>query len=334
MEAQTKNNELIKVVEESSLEKQTKDNILSKFTPFFDQASEWKEKAEALVVTDESQVEEMKEARLARLALKNIRVEADKTRKALKEDSLRYGKAVQGVYNVIEYLIKPIEQHLEQQEKFVEIQEASRKEALKQLRIPEVEVFQEFIPYGLDLGEMSEEDYTKLINGAKAQKKAKEDAEKKAEQERIAKEKAEAEERERIRIDNERLRKEAEEREREAKIEAEKRAKELEAQRKKEEAEKSAHEEQLRKEREAKEKIEAELKAKKEAEEKAIAEQKEADKKARLAPDKTKLKELAVMINQIELPSLKNPEGESIIKNVRTLLNKTSNYIQEQADKL
>ena len=58
----------------------------------------------------------MQEARIARLALRDIRIQADKTRKALKEESLRYGKAVQGVYNVIEYLITPIEKHLEERE--------------------------------------------------------------------------------------------------------------------------------------------------------------------------------------------------------------------------
>ncbi len=341
----TQTNELVQIVEQTGLEKQTSDNILSSFTPFLEQANEWKSKAEALVVTSEEQVKEMKEARIARLELKKIRVEANKIREQLKRDSILYGKAVQGAYSVIEFLIKPIEEHLEQQEKFVEIQEANRKEALKQLRTPEVEALQEFIPYGLDLGEMTEEDYSKLINGAKAQKKTKEDAEKKAEEERRAKEKAEREEQERIREENERLKAEAEERERLAKIEEEKRAKE----RAKEEArlakEKADQDEALRKEREAKDKAQEELRAKEKAERKAKAEaeakaRKEAEDKAKAeqarlaAPDKVKLKELAVVINQIELPSLQTKGGESIIKNVRTLLNKTSNYVQEQADKL
>ena len=116
------NNELVRVINESGVEQSTALTLQSSFLPFFEQAEQWKIKAESLVVTDASQTREMKMAREARLALKDIRVSADKTRKALKEDSLRYGKAVQGVYNVIDYLIAPIEKHLEEQEKFPEIQ--------------------------------------------------------------------------------------------------------------------------------------------------------------------------------------------------------------------
>lgn len=122
-------NQLLQVITESGVEQTTAQSLQKAFEPFFAQANDWQEKAKGLVVTDESQTREMKMAREARLALKEIRVNADKTRKALKEDSLRYGKAVQEVYNVIEYLIVPIEKHLEEQEKFVERKEAERKES-------------------------------------------------------------------------------------------------------------------------------------------------------------------------------------------------------------
>ena len=197
-------NELVQVIEGSGLEVATANYIKEQFIPFFDKAIEWRQKAEALVVTDISQTREMKMAREARLALKEIRVSADKTRKQLKEDSLRYGKAVQGVYNLIEYLIAPIEKHLQEQEDFVVIQEVKRKAEIKASREVELQPFAEFVPFGLNLGEMSEEDYVKTLNGAKLQLQAKIEAEQKAEAERIAREKAEAEERERIRIENER----------------------------------------------------------------------------------------------------------------------------------
>lgn len=329
-----KENQLLAVIQDSGIEEKTSNNILEKFTPLFEQASEWKAKAESLVVTSADQKKEMAEARVARIELKKLRVESDKIRKALKEDSIRYGKAVQGVYNVIEYLIKPIEEHLLQQERFVEIQEANRIEALRQVRNAEAERYQDFLPYGLDLGPMSEEDYSRLIEGAKMQQQAKIEAEKKAEEERIARAEAEKEERKRIAAENLRLKKEAEERERKAKIEAEKRAKEEAARLKKEAEEKKKQEEKLRKEREERERIQAELKAKEEAEAKAKKEAEEREWQARMAPDKAKLKALAVLINQIELPTLQTKEGEKIIGNIRGLLNKVSNYAQEQADKL
>jgi hypothetical protein len=288
MEVTETTNELVKVVETSGVEPQTATTLKESFLPFFEQAEEWKRKAEALVVTDATQVHDMKMARTARLALKEIRVNADKKRKELKEDSLRYGKAVQGVYNVIEFLIAPIEKHLQEQEDFVAIAEAKRKAELKASREMEIQPFAEFVALGLNFGEMTDEDYAKTLNGAKLQLQAKIEAEQKSEAEKIAKEKAEAEERERIRIENERLKAEAEAKERQlaeerAKAEAERKAIEEKARKEKEEAEKKAQVERakqdaiLKAEREAKEKLEAELKAKAEAEQKA---RKEAEEKA------------------------------------------------------
>ena len=116
---------LITEIENSGVEPTTALMLKDKFLKFFEQAEEWKEKADGINVTDASQKHDMQMARTARLALREIRINADKTRKALKEDSLRYGKAVQGVYNIIEFLIAPIELRLENQERFVEIQAAN-----------------------------------------------------------------------------------------------------------------------------------------------------------------------------------------------------------------
>ncbi len=287
MEVTETTNELVKVVETSGVEPQTATTLKESFLPFFEQAEEWKRKAEALVVTDATQVHDMKMARTARLALKEIRVNADKKRKELKEDSLRYGKAVQGVYNVIEFLIAPIEKHLQEQEDFVAIAEAKRKAELKASREMEIQPFAEFVALGLNFGEMTDEDYAKTLNGAKLQLQAKIEAEQKSEAEKIAKEKAEAEERERIRIENKRLKAEAEAKEKQlaeerAKAEAER--KELEEKARKE---KAAAEAKLKAEAEAKERQLAEERAKAEAERKAIEEKarkekEEAEKKAQV----------------------------------------------------
>ena len=224
-------NELVKVITESGVEESTALTLKSSFLPFFEQAEEWKQKAESLIVTDVSQVREMQMARTARLALRDIRIEADKKRKALKEDTLRYGKAVQGVYNVIEFLIAPIEKHLENQEKFAEVQEAKMKDARLDERlklIVPLEIDLQFI----DLRNMPDEHFQKFYEDQKAAKEAREQAIKQAEIERLAKEKADAEERERIRIENEKLKAEREKREKEIaaereRVEKEKQDKEL-----------------------------------------------------------------------------------------------------------
>jgi len=161
--------QLVEVLKENDCnEKDTKD-LQTNFTPFMDQAKDWAVKAKAIVVTDIDQVDLMKDARTARLALKNIRVEANKKRSELKEDSLRYGKAVQGAYHIIEYMIKPIEEHLEKQEQFVFIQEKKKREELQDSRSVELLPYEEFAPSNLNLGAMSQHDYTNLFNGAKMQ---------------------------------------------------------------------------------------------------------------------------------------------------------------------
>lgn len=337
--------ELIKAISQEGVDPQTGLQIKERFLPFFEQAEAWKVKAEAINVTDVSQVADMKMARVARLALKEIRVNADKTRKDLKEDSLRYGKAVQGVYNIIEYLIVPIEKRLEEQEKFAEVQEAKRQAELKANREMEVQAYDEFIPYGINLGTMSDEDYSKLLNGAKLQLQAKLDAEAKAKAEQEAKIKAEAEERQRIIEENNRLKAEREAQEKalaeqRAKAEAER----LEAERKaaeeraKAEAIIKAEREELEKvKQEARDKAEAERKAQeaaKQAEAERLAAIELAEKQAKSAPDKVKLQKVADQLDGMILPEVSTVEAQAIIRQIQSSIIKLSDYIRNGADKL
>src|SRR5262245_19897421 len=68
-------------------------NIRDNMNDFMVRAENWKAKIELIKVTHESQTKEMALAREARLALKEIRVNADKVRKKLKEDSNKYNNA-------------------------------------------------------------------------------------------------------------------------------------------------------------------------------------------------------------------------------------------------
>lgn len=196
------------------------------FLPFFQQAEAMKEQALSIKVTSVDQVEDIKKAREWRLTIKNIRVDCEKVRKALKEESLRKGRAIDGMANVIKYLIAPIEQHLDDQEKFVERQEAQRIEALRQKRVSELWQYQVDGNNFPNLGAMPEEQYTLLLSGVKTQFENAVAAAKKAEADRIERERLKAEEDERIRKENEALR-----------IENEKQKKKAEAERVKREAE-------------------------------------------------------------------------------------------------
>lgn len=312
--------EIIEVIQGSELEPQTANSIQDKLLPFFEQANEWKEKAEGLVVTDADQKDLMKQAREARLALKNIRVEANKTRKALKEDSLRYGRAVQGVYNVIEYMIAPIEKHLQEQEDFVKIQEEKALAQLREDREKEVELVREYIPYGIDFGPMNQADFDKLLNGAKAQQQAKFEADRKAEADRLAEQEAARIERERVEKENKELREAAAAREAELRKERDR----VEAERK---AEQEAANKRLAEERAERDRVEAELAAKRRAEADRLEREKQAkeaaEKEAKAAqalPDKEKLRAFADSIASLSAPALSSPSMVKILSKAKSEL--------------
>lgn len=349
-------NELAKVIDESGLDKTKATILLENFSNYFEIAADWESKAKALEITSIEQKAEMKMAREGRLFLREKRIAVEKTRKALKENALREGQTIDAIAKILTNLIIPIEEELSEKEKYAEIQEAKRKAALKAEREMELEPYMEFVPYGLDFGDISDENYIKVLDGAKLQHQAKLEADAKAEAERIAREKAEAEERERIRVENEKLKAEAEKnemllaKERE-KAEAERKALEEKARAEREEAERKL---QAEKElaRQAAEKAEAEKKrleaeieakkiaeenAKKEAEAKVEAEQKAklvAERKAKNAPDKVKLLELAIFFENINLPEIKSEEGQLVIADIKTLIAKTAAFIRDKSEKL
>lgn len=206
----TKQAETALTVETRDLEPTKSQYIIEKFKGFFEQAQEWESKARTIKISSPSQVAEMKQAREARLELKEIRVNAEKTRKELKEQSLREGKAIDGVANVIKALIVPIEEYLEGQENFAErLVEEQKMRVLADRSVALQPYVQDLAMYNLK--EMSEEGFQNLLKSSMIAWNAQRDAEVEAGKQRIAKEKEEAHSREAQRIENERLKKEAQE---------------------------------------------------------------------------------------------------------------------------
>jgi hypothetical protein len=141
-----KENQLQVIVKESGLEPTKAKFILEKFQDYFEIAAEWEKKAKVIIVTKETQTAEMQMARTGRLFLKEKRVAIEKARKELKEQALREGKAIDGIANVLKALIVPIEEYLENQERFVEIQAERKAETLRlevEKRIEEERIAQE-----------------------------------------------------------------------------------------------------------------------------------------------------------------------------------------------
>jgi hypothetical protein len=130
--------------------------------------SDWTEKANAIVITDASQITEMKMAGEGRKFLKKVRSEIENKRKELKEDSLREGQTIQLIANTLKGLIEPIEQDLEQKEKFAEIQESLRQEKLHSERVELLSEFMDVISIGINYGVIDDEAWGHIYRGAKA----------------------------------------------------------------------------------------------------------------------------------------------------------------------
>lgn len=210
-EVQVQETPLSKIIQESGLEKTKAEVLKEKFDSFFDLAAEWSRKANALEVTSITQVTEMKMADEARKMLKAKRVDIEKTRKSLKEDSLREGKTIDAIATILTNLIEPIERDLEQKAKFKEIFEANKKAELRTERLTLLAPFGVFIENGYSLGDMDEVMFQSLLGGVKKAHEDKIEADRMAEEARL---KAIEEEQKRvseIEATNVRLRKESEE---------------------------------------------------------------------------------------------------------------------------
>lgn len=213
----TQTNAIVVQIQQNNLSSDMSELLQKSFLPFYEQAEQWMQTAKTIEVTDVSQTKEMKLARDARLALKDVRVAVEKKRKELKDESLRTGKAIDGVANVLKGLIEPIELHLQQQEDFAKVQEEKRIAALQVERAIQIQSYidNDTLAAMTDLGSMPKHQFDALLFGYKTQRENQIAEAKRVEDERIAKEKVDAESRESQRLENERLKKEADDREKE-----------------------------------------------------------------------------------------------------------------------
>jgi len=367
-------NQLVQIVSTSGLEPTKASYILEKFTGYFAIAAEWEARAKTLVVTSPEQTTLMKMAREGRLLLKSKRVDIEKARKELKEQSLREGKAIDGIANVLKSLIEPTEEYLERQERWVEIREEERLAERKATRVAEIMALGLF-PDLYDLKNMPDAAYASLVQGTKDAIERQKEAERKIEADRKYRE----QEQERIRLENDRLKKEAEAKEkqmaaerakaeaeqkrsqeemearerraiaeraalekaaaeRERKLKAEQEAK-LRAEREAREREaakvKAAADAKLAKERDEREKLAAQIKAGADAEAKEKKRLADEEKKAARAPDKVKLETFANLIEDIASPQgLKSAEAKRIAEDAGALLTKVTNFIRTKTKEL
>lgn len=132
-------------------------------------------------------IEDVKTAMMARelrLKLVKVRTGIAEIHKAEKAFYLASGKYCDALKNKLTLPVVQMEEKLMEIEKYRENLEKQRVEELREKRLSELEIYSEFVPFGIELGKLSEDEYLKVLNGAKLQYEAKLEAERKAEEER------------------------------------------------------------------------------------------------------------------------------------------------------
>jgi len=207
--------ELAQIANGVSLEK--RNEVQTVLNQVFQGVSKMRTQLDSVVVSDENDKMNMKLANTIRLGVREVRLNAEKTFDAKRsevqqqmlsfktEDSL-WLKAKQ----TMQILTKEIEETAKWKEETKARFDAEQKELKIQQRINKISKFSDIGRQEFE--NMSDETFEMFLTGIEKQYNDKIEAEKKAELDRIEKEKAEIAERERIRLENEKLKKEAEER--------------------------------------------------------------------------------------------------------------------------
>lgn len=292
----------------------TSDRRLIEYSPADATIAKWSEDFLLLKIADLNDMTALRAVHDARMIVKNARVDVEKTRKALKQESLDWGRMIDAEAKRITALLEPIERHLTDEEGRVEAEKARIKQAKEdaaravvQSRLDELMAFGCVIPWAL-ANAMTPEQYAERLTEVTEAFVAKQAVEAERLRLQAIEDERRAAETKRLADERERLAKIANEQEEEAnrlsaakrRLEAEETAKsrevELEAARA-EAAEKARIETEGRIKREA-----AEAEKKRQAKE-AAAEAKRKRLEA-LRPDREKLLALAEAISAIELPQV------------------------------
>ncbi len=309
---------------DSGLEPGKHNELVSQFNPMADEMSKLVETAKGIEVKDVNDAAGMDAARTTRLGLKKVRVSVEKTRKSLKEASLREGKAIDGMANILKFIIAPVEERLQLQEDTAKEIEAKRVAEVSKTRIGELSAFGVDCEH-FDLANMPNISYQNLLASSKAgyETKQKAEADEKARQEaeaKAAKEaaelkaKEEAAQREADRIERERIETEN------AKLREEKKAAEAEARKEREAREHEQKEAAAAKAKAAREEAIRIIKeqAKEDADVKAA---KEAEQARLSAPDKVKLAALEAAVSALDIPAVSSDVAMMVVLEIRTSLN-------------
>lgn len=139
-----------------------------------------------VIKLDVENPESWKQARNLRILIQKNRTQGINVwHKNAKDFFLKGGQFVDAIKRKEVDINERMESNLMEIEKFEQIQKDKEIARLNEIRISEIETFQEFVPFGINLGEMQEDDYKKLFQGAKMQFEAEQERLKKEEDERL-----------------------------------------------------------------------------------------------------------------------------------------------------
>lgn len=288
------------------------ENLSNCFAPLYAKAGELIRSVESLSVTDPTQLTEMGQARDARLALRRVRVDADKRREELKAESLRLGSTIQRAYNELAQKIEPMEEKLLGMEQFAQRIEAQRKAETKVKREIELGAFVANLAF-YDLANMPEKDYADLLASSRMAVEKRVADEKAANDARIAL--AKLVEAQRKADDEKRIEEARWSAAQTAKVQAKLKAERDEAEKARKAAEKVAADAKARADKLAEDARQA-----KAAEAKKAAAEARAKKKAEKAPDNEKIAECVKRLIEFTVPKMSTDAGHDLMVKVKRAL--------------
>lgn len=314
----------------------SKTSIEEAFLPFFAQAK--KMQLELSAITSP------KIAKAARIEVKKVRTAAEKTRESMKREYLIMGRAIDAANRLLLSIVEPLEKSLED----IELAEARKlvaeREAWTKIRL---ETIQPYLDPSLpvpNLMDITDAQFESMLEDAKVAHAARVERERKAEEDRLAKEQAERDRLENLRKENERLKQEAdaaakklaEERAQAAKVLAAQQAKAaqdaLEAKRKAD-----AQAELLRQERLGREAAEKKAQAPAPTPAPAPAPAGHLPEGSDVPPpatDKEKLLALAKIMRSVPIPVATSLRGGALLKQIVESRDKFAKWIEDKAQTL
>lgn len=195
---------LVEFFSKSGVDNARQTYLQEMFTPLFTQAEELALHSKGLVITDESQTDLMEIARETRLELKRIRVAGEKLHAEIKRPVLDEAKAIDGVWNILKDIVKGAEDHLFNQEKFIEIQRHNRMLELARTRRAQIAPYEVMPLTDEQLCGFTDSEFIDFVEDQKLLVEAKKARAEREEKERIERERQREEERLKLLEENKR----------------------------------------------------------------------------------------------------------------------------------